>query len=95
MSQTEKVGWICMTLGLIITMLPFIPTTFYGISFNSGMIVISILGVICFLMGASKALPEVLISVFGNDSEPKDKTSNQETECKDCLANISSKRLMR
>jgi cadmium resistance protein CadD (predicted permease) len=75
MNKEEQVGWVGMILGMFVTILPFVVTSFYGISFKPEMIIPSILGLIVFLIGASKALPEILYSVFGNQEQSNDRTS--------------------
>lgn len=79
MNQTEKIGWIVMSLGLFTMSLPFIIPKLFNLPFigNDKAFMVAIPALIIFLLGAAKTLPEVLIATFG---------------CKDSLCNDGSQK---
>ena len=72
MNQNEKTGWIGMSLGLIITMLSFVLPVLSGNGFDPKYLIVSSLGLIIFLMGLTKGLPEILSHLFSKQQNPNE-----------------------
>lgn len=75
MNTDERIGWLTMGIGTFFMLLPYIiPTIFVG--GMTEIFIILIIALFIFLIGASKALPEILFATFGHlTTKPKDRTS--------------------
>lgn len=72
MNENEKLGWIGMSLGLKITALSFILPSLNGQGIDPKYLIVSTLGLIIFLIGLVKGLPEILSHLFTKQQNPNE-----------------------
>ena len=77
MKTEEKIGWIGMSIGLIITLLPFLIPHPNGNNTESLEVIISILGLCIFLIGLVKAIPGIISSLFSSKQQSSSEVSSQ------------------